>query len=281
MKLPVVLRDPRGARRCCACSAPGAADRLGWSSAGSAFYVALALRVHRPDPGVGRRASTWAIVDARAVRLRHVEPRTPARVLGPLARRSRPSDAIRCRCSPSSLLALPALVALGVYRQHERRRSSRRSSRARSTRRRRPRSPSTTRRSTSINGENPFRALEKTTRRRSRSTSRTAGAIYYQNCVFCHGDSIGGDGMFVHGAEPDPDELHRPGHDRRCFQETFLFWRISKGGPGLPDEGGPWDSRDAGVGEVPDRRRDLGRRSSSSTTTPATGRAPRRRRSHE
>ena len=24
--------------------------------------------------------------------------------------------------------------------------------------------------------------------------------------------------------------------------ETFLFWRISKGGPGLPDEGGPWDT---------------------------------------
>ena len=24
--------------------------------------------------------------------------------------------------------------------------------------------------------------------------------------------------------------------------DTFLFWRISKGGPGLPEEGGPWDS---------------------------------------
>ena len=26
------------------------------------------------------------------------------------------------------------------------------------------------------------------------------------------------------------------------FQETFLYWRVSKGGPGMPAEGGPWDS---------------------------------------
>ena len=26
------------------------------------------------------------------------------------------------------------------------------------------------------------------------------------------------------------------------LRETFLFWRISKGGPGLPEEGGPWDT---------------------------------------
>ena len=28
----------------------------------------------------------------------------------------------------------------------------------------------------------------------------------------------------------------------RCLRDTFLFWRISKGGPGLPEEGGPWDT---------------------------------------
>ena len=26
------------------------------------------------------------------------------------------------------------------------------------------------------------------------------------------------------------------------LRDTFLFWRISKGGPGLPEEGGPWDT---------------------------------------
>ena len=26
------------------------------------------------------------------------------------------------------------------------------------------------------------------------------------------------------------------------LQESFIFWRVSKGGPGLPEEGGPWDT---------------------------------------
>jgi mono/diheme cytochrome c family protein len=26
------------------------------------------------------------------------------------------------------------------------------------------------------------------------------------------------------------------------LRETFLFWRIAKGGPGLPREGAPWSS---------------------------------------
>jgi mono/diheme cytochrome c family protein len=26
------------------------------------------------------------------------------------------------------------------------------------------------------------------------------------------------------------------------LREAFLFWRISKGAPGLPEEGGPWQS---------------------------------------
>ena len=43
------------------------------------------------------------------------------------------------------------------------------------------------------------------------------------------------------------------------LRETFLFWRIARGGPGMPDEGGPSGIGDAGVGEVPDRGADLGR----------------------
>ena len=26
------------------------------------------------------------------------------------------------------------------------------------------------------------------------------------------------------------------------LSETFLFWRIAKGGPGMPEEGAPWDT---------------------------------------
>jgi mono/diheme cytochrome c family protein len=65
--------------------------------------------------------------------------------------------------------------------------------------------------------------------------------IYYQNCVYCHGDAMRGDGMYVHGLVPIPTNF-ADGGAIALLQESFLFWRVSKGGPGLPDEGGPWDS---------------------------------------
>jgi hypothetical protein len=47
--------------------------------------------------------------------------------------------------------------------------------------------------------------------------------------------------MFVHGLDPIPTNFADVGTIPN-LTETFLFWRISKGGPGLPDEGGPWES---------------------------------------
>jgi len=64
---------------------------------------------------------------------------------------------------------------------------------------------------------------------------------YYRNCVYCHGDDMSGNGMFVHGLDPIPTNFTDPGTIAQ-LRDTFLFWRIAKGGPGLPDEGGPWAS---------------------------------------
>ena len=47
--------------------------------------------------------------------------------------------------------------------------------------------------------------------------------------------------MFVHGLDPIPTNFG-DGDTIANLRETFLFWRIAKGGPGLPEEGGPWDS---------------------------------------
>ena len=47
--------------------------------------------------------------------------------------------------------------------------------------------------------------------------------------------------MFVHGLDPIPTNFTDSG-TIAMLRDTFLFWRISKGGPGLPEEGGPWDS---------------------------------------
>ena len=48
-----------------------------------------------------------------------------------------------------------------------------------------------------------------------------------------------GAGLFAHALNPIPTNFQDPGTIPQ-LQEAFLFWRISKGGPGLPTEGGPW-----------------------------------------
>ena len=90
-------------------------------------------------------------------------------------------------------------------------------------------------------GENPFRHLEKSSPAEFRQHVENGRRVYYQNCVFCHGDTLAGNGMFVHGLDPIPTNFSDKG-TIPMLRETFLFWRISKGGPGLPDEGGPWDT---------------------------------------
>ncbi|HXU31996.1 MAG TPA: cytochrome c [Thermoanaerobaculia bacterium] len=89
--------------------------------------------------------------------------------------------------------------------------------------------------------ENPYRALEKTNPAEFASHLADGKRVFYQNCVYCHGDALRGDGMFAHGLNPIPTNF-ADGGAIALLQESFLFWRISKGGPGLPEEGGPWDT---------------------------------------
>lgn len=90
-------------------------------------------------------------------------------------------------------------------------------------------------------GDNPFRHLERSNPEEFRRHVENGRQVYYRNCVFCHGDDLSGNGMFAHALDPIPtnfaDQVTIPN-----LRETFLFWRVSKGGPGLPDEGGPWDT---------------------------------------
>ena len=88
-------------------------------------------------------------------------------------------------------------------------------------------------------GQNPFRSLETSNPEEFRKHVASGRQVYYRNCVFCHGDTLAGNGMFVHGLDPIPTNFADAG-TIAMLQETFLFWRISKGGPGLPEEGGPW-----------------------------------------
>jgi len=70
---------------------------------------------------------------------------------------------------------------------------------------------------------------------------REGGEIYIKNCMYCHGDNLDGRGHFAHGFNPPPANFQDPG-TIAMLQEAFLFWRIAKGGPGLPKESTPWNS---------------------------------------
>jgi mono/diheme cytochrome c family protein len=67
------------------------------------------------------------------------------------------------------------------------------------------------------------------------------GEIYIRNCMYCHGDNLDGKGHFAHGFNPPPANFVDPG-TIAMLQEAYLFWRIAKGGPGLPKEATPWNS---------------------------------------
>ena len=66
-------------------------------------------------------------------------------------------------------------------------------------------------------------------------------AIYAENCVPCHGDRLDGQGHFANAFNPAPLDLTSGGNLPQ-LSESFVFWRIAKGGPGLPPEGTPWNS---------------------------------------
>jgi mono/diheme cytochrome c family protein len=67
------------------------------------------------------------------------------------------------------------------------------------------------------------------------------GEIYIRNCMYCHGDNLDGKGHFAHGFNPPPANFQDPG-TIAMLQEAYLYWRIAKGGPGLPKEATPWNS---------------------------------------
>jgi hypothetical protein len=52
---------------------------------------------------------------------------------------------------------------------------------------------------------------------------------------------LDGQGHFAHGFSPAPASFEDNGTIAQ-LTESYVFWRIAKGGPGLPREGTPWNS---------------------------------------
>lgn len=92
-----------------------------------------------------------------------------------------------------------------------------------------------------VAGQNPYRELETSDSAAFEEHVKNGSRVYYQNCVFCHGDDMHGDGIFAHALNPLPANFAEP-TTIAMLQETYLFWRIAKGAPGLPEESTPWSS---------------------------------------
>ncbi|MCZ7562860.1 MAG: c-type cytochrome [Burkholderiales bacterium] len=89
--------------------------------------------------------------------------------------------------------------------------------------------------------ENPYRKFEKEDPKRFRELVAEGAKVYVENCHFCHGDKLDGRGPFAEGLNPTPMNFQDVGTIAQ-LQESFLFWRIATGGPGLPAEAAPWIS---------------------------------------
>jgi mono/diheme cytochrome c family protein len=87
--------------------------------------------------------------------------------------------------------------------------------------------------------ENPYREHEEEDPEHFAELVAEGASIYIQNCHFCHGDKLDGRGPYAEGFNPAPMNFQDIGTIAQ-LQESFLFWRIATGGPGLPKEGAPW-----------------------------------------
>ncbi|MBI5899865.1 MAG: cytochrome c [Rhodocyclales bacterium] len=87
--------------------------------------------------------------------------------------------------------------------------------------------------------KNPLRAAQEKNPAELEKLTQQGKTIYYQNCFFCHGDALAGDGHFANAFSPIPANFRDVG-TISMLQESFVYWRVATGGPGLPKGATPW-----------------------------------------
>jgi len=65
--------------------------------------------------------------------------------------------------------------------------------------------------------------------------------IYFEKCFLCHGDLLDGNGLYGKSFFPPAANFTSP-KSILTKPDSYAFWRITKGGPGLPEKHAPWDS---------------------------------------
>ena len=89
--------------------------------------------------------------------------------------------------------------------------------------------------------QSPYRKFEKEDPEKFRELVAEGAKVYIENCQYCHGDKLDGKGPYAAGLNPTPLNFQDVGTIAQ-LQESYLFWRIATGGPGLPKEAAPWIS---------------------------------------
>lgn len=72
-------------------------------------------------------------------------------------------------------------------------------------------------------------------------TVKEGGEIYIKNCFLCHGDLLDGKGVFGESFFPAPANFIQK-NSITSKTPAYAFWRVMKGGKGLPEKFAPWDS---------------------------------------
>jgi len=91
--------------------------------------------------------------------------------------------------------------------------------------------------------ETQLKALTNPLRRDSSNLKKhikSGGESYFKHCFLCHGDLMDGRGLFGNRFSPPPADFKQAITQGKS--ENYFFWRIMKGGKGLPKEFHPWES---------------------------------------
>ena len=67
------------------------------------------------------------------------------------------------------------------------------------------------------------------------------GTLYTKHCFLCHGDLLDGNGLFGNSFFPSATDFTRL-DSILARPQAYTFWRIMKGGQGLPEKYEPWNS---------------------------------------
>ena len=92
-----------------------------------------------------------------------------------------------------------------------------------------------------VNGKKIFLQNLTSPIKKSDQALRDGASIYIKNCTLCHGDLLDGKALYSESFYPSPANFLLP-ESILSKPKSYAYWRIMKGGPGLPRKYKPWNS---------------------------------------